>query len=210
MRAETSSEPGLETVNAEADPPEVRGKPPTVGKRTTKAPTVSAGVSARMEDEGSSNTGSPVGDAHESTGTPRGAGRRVAERPVVPEKPGNAGGGKGREEGRRKGEGAMPNNRLHVRDPGSVTSEGTRSRGRGRRGVNRLGDGLESENRRKMGDGATPGSGKPAVFGNADNSSVGEGWRRGKSARPVRRAGTGNVATGAGLRPGAKATEPGP
>ena len=58
-----------------------------------------------MEDEGSSNTGSPVGDAHESTGTPRGTGRRVAERPVVPEKPGNAGGGKGREEGRHKGEG---------------------------------------------------------------------------------------------------------
>ena len=43
----------------------------------------------------------------------------------------------------------MPNNRVHARDPGSVTSEGTRPRGRGRRGVNRLGDGLESENRRK-------------------------------------------------------------
>ncbi len=64
-----------------------------------------------MKDEGSSNTGSPVGDAHESTGTPRGAGRagRVAERPVVPEKPGNAGGGKGpwveRSVGRKKGPG---------------------------------------------------------------------------------------------------------
>ena len=54
-------------------------------------------MSARMEDEESSNTGSPAGDAHESTGTPRGTGRagRVAERLVVPEKPGNAGGGKG-------------------------------------------------------------------------------------------------------------------
>ena len=31
-----------------------------------------------------------------------------------------------------------------------------------------------------------------------------------KTARPVRRAGTGNVTTGAGLRPGAKATEPPP
>ena len=83
----------------------------TVGKRTTNAPNVSAGVlmSARMEDEGSSNTGSPVGDAHKSTGTPRGAGRagRVAERPVVPKKPGNSGGGKGpwveRSVERRKG-----------------------------------------------------------------------------------------------------------
>ncbi len=49
MRAGTSSEPGLETSNAEIDPPEDRGKPPTVGKRTTKAPTVSAGAPARME-----------------------------------------------------------------------------------------------------------------------------------------------------------------
>ena len=85
MRAETSSEPGLETGNVGADPPEIRGM--TVGKRTTEAPTVSAGVvmSARMEDEGSSNTGNSAGDAHESTGTPRGAGRAggVAERPVV-------------------------------------------------------------------------------------------------------------------------------
>ena len=43
------------------------------------------------------NTGSPVGGARASTGNPRGpawAGR-VAERPVVPRRPGNAGGGKG-------------------------------------------------------------------------------------------------------------------
>ena len=85
----------IEQATGKADPPEIRGRPPTVGKRTTKAPTVGVLMSARMEDEGSSNTGSPVGDAHKSTGTPRGAGRagRVAERPVVPEKPGNAGEG---------------------------------------------------------------------------------------------------------------------
>ena len=50
-----------------------------------------------MEDEESSNTGSPVGGVHAPTGNPRGpvwAGR-VAEGPVVPGKPGNAGGGKG-------------------------------------------------------------------------------------------------------------------
>ena len=51
-----------------------------------------------MREEGdSSNTGSPDGGAHAPTGKPRGpawAGG-VTERPVVPEKPGNAGGGKG-------------------------------------------------------------------------------------------------------------------
>ena len=51
-----------------------------------------------MREEGdSSNTGSPVGGAHAPTGNPRGpawAGG-VAERLVVPEKLGNAGGGEG-------------------------------------------------------------------------------------------------------------------
>ena len=39
----------------------------------------------------------PVGGVHAPTGNPRGPVRagRVAERPVVPRKPGNAGGGKG-------------------------------------------------------------------------------------------------------------------
>ena len=52
---------------------------------------------ARMEEEEGGNTGSPGGDGHPSTGTPRGAGRadRVADGSVVPGKPGNAGGGKG-------------------------------------------------------------------------------------------------------------------
>ena len=117
-------------------------------ERTTRAPTVSAGV-VRHADEGSSNTGSPVG--HTSTGTPRGAGRagRVAERP------GNAGGGKGpqaRKGATREKGSEMPDNRLHAREPGSCRSEGTRLKGRGCRGVNRLGDGLENENRRKAGD----------------------------------------------------------
>ena len=160
------------TGNAEADPPEIGGRPPTVGKRTTNAPTVSAGVSARMEDEGSSNTGSPVGDVHKSTGTPRGAGRagRVAERPVVPEKPGNAGGGKGpqaRKDATREKGSEMPNNRIHAGDPGSCRSEGSRSRGRGCRGVNRLGDG--SKNRRKRETVQLP-RGQP--LGNAARSSV--------------------------------------
>ena len=37
---------GLETRNAEADPPLKRGRLPTVGKRATRAPTGSAGVLA--------------------------------------------------------------------------------------------------------------------------------------------------------------------
>ena len=43
------------------------------------------------------NPGSPVGGAHAPTGNPRGPAwaDRVAERLVVPGKPGNAGGGKG-------------------------------------------------------------------------------------------------------------------
>ena len=55
------------------------------------------GIGGGMREEGdSSNTGSPVGGAHAPTGNPRGpawAGG-VAERLVVPEKLGNAGGGK--------------------------------------------------------------------------------------------------------------------
>ena len=44
---------GLETGNAEADPPEFRGRLPAVGKRATRAPTGSAGVmaAARVEEE---------------------------------------------------------------------------------------------------------------------------------------------------------------
>ena len=69
-----------------------------------------------MHAQGSGcNTGSPVGGAHAPTGNPRGpawAGR-VAERPVVPGKRGNACGGKGpwfernaRKEARTQGTGA--------------------------------------------------------------------------------------------------------
>ena len=54
---------GLETGNAEADPPEKRGRLPAAGKRATEAPVGSAGVLAvacGQEGEGS-NTGSPAG-----------------------------------------------------------------------------------------------------------------------------------------------------
>ena len=66
---------------------------------------------ACVQEERRSNTGSPVGGAHASTGNPRGpawAGR-VAERLGVPRKPGNAGGGKGPQVERnvRKGTGTM-------------------------------------------------------------------------------------------------------
>ena len=90
---------GLETGNAEADPPLIRGRLAAVGKRATRAPIGSAGVLAVacVQEGDSSNTGSPDGGAHAPTGNPRGpawAGG-VAERLVVPGKPGNAGGGKG-------------------------------------------------------------------------------------------------------------------
>ena len=54
---------GLETGNAEADPPEKRGRLPAVGKRATQAPTGSAGVMAVAcgQEGDSSNTGSPAG-----------------------------------------------------------------------------------------------------------------------------------------------------
>ena len=96
---ESERRAGLETGNAEADPPLKRGRLAAVGKRATRAPTGSAGVlaAACVQEGDSSNTGSPDGGAHAPTGNPRGpawAGG-VAERPVVPEKPGNAGRGKG-------------------------------------------------------------------------------------------------------------------
>ena len=49
--------------DAEADPPGIRGRLPTVGKRATQAPTGSAGVvaAARVEGGDGRNTGSPAG-----------------------------------------------------------------------------------------------------------------------------------------------------
>ena len=54
---------GLETGNAEADPPGLRGRLQAVGKRATRAPTGSAGVmaAARVEEGDGRNTGSPAG-----------------------------------------------------------------------------------------------------------------------------------------------------
>ena len=90
----------------------------------------------------------------------------------------------------------MPNNRLYVRDPGSVTSEGTRSRGRGRRGVNRLGDGLESENRRKWDTVQLPGPEDRPFWERCQFIRGRDAWLEARRfARSVRRAGTGNMAT---------------
>ena len=54
---------GLETHNAEADPPLKRGRLPAIGKRATRAPTGSAGVLAVacMEEGTGRNTGSSAG-----------------------------------------------------------------------------------------------------------------------------------------------------
>ena len=71
--------------------------PPKIVANDTK-PVASAGVvaAACVQEERRSNTGSPVGGAHASTGNPRGPAwvGRVAERLGVPGKPGHAGGGK--------------------------------------------------------------------------------------------------------------------
>ena len=84
---------------AEADPPKLRGRPVLdLGSEQLRHWISSAGVmmSARMEEEGSGNTGSSIGGVHASTGTPRGAGwaSRVAERFVGLWTPSNVGRGK--------------------------------------------------------------------------------------------------------------------
>ena len=94
-----NAEQASKRVMRKPTPPLKRGRLAAVGKRATRAPTGSAGVlaAACVQEGDSSNTGSPDGGAHAPTGNPRGpawAGG-VAERPVVPEKPGNAGRGKG-------------------------------------------------------------------------------------------------------------------
>ena len=62
-QAVTSSErrAGLEKGNAEADPPEFRGRPPPLGKRARRAPSGSAGVvaTACMHRGERRNTGNP-------------------------------------------------------------------------------------------------------------------------------------------------------
>ncbi len=69
MRAGTRSErrAGLETGNVSVDLSVIWGRRERFGKRATRAPRRLTGVLAlaRMEDQESSNTGSPVGaDAH--------------------------------------------------------------------------------------------------------------------------------------------------
>ena len=69
MRAGTCSErrAGLETGNVSVDLPVIWGRLARLGKRATRAPRRLTGAMAlaRMEDQESSNTGSPVGaNAH--------------------------------------------------------------------------------------------------------------------------------------------------
>ena len=76
-----------------------RGRPPSLGKGATRAPDGPAGVlAAACIQGGPPQHGKPQAAvwghqpaAREGQAVPLG----VAERPVVPEKPGNAGGGKG-------------------------------------------------------------------------------------------------------------------
>ena len=90
---------GLETGNAEADPPVKRGRLLRAGKRATGAPARSAGVLAAACMEGGSgrNAGSPAGGVAHANRRPvraRSGRNRVAEKLVLPRRPGNAGGGK--------------------------------------------------------------------------------------------------------------------
>ena len=179
-----------------------------MGKRATRAPICFRRVVtlARMEGEEGSNTGSPGEMRHTSTGTPRGEGRayRVAERPVVLEKRGNARGGKGpqvrsgdrRGKGLGSGESLKPRKKKRTGDPGSITckSEGAVGGGRRRQGINRPGGNPEAEV-----DGVGESANPVGVVHECDRGPVCETHdptgepRCGKTARPVRRAGTGNV-----------------
>lgn len=90
---------GLETGNVEADPPGIRGRLTSVGKRAARAPTGSTGAvaAARMEEGYGSNTGSSCGGQCRPTGNPGGRGwaAGVADGSAVVRIPGNAGGAKG-------------------------------------------------------------------------------------------------------------------
>ena len=63
---------GLETGNAEADLPAIRGRLPSGGKRATRAPSDSAGVVAvaRMQEGDGGNTGSPDGGVARANRSP--------------------------------------------------------------------------------------------------------------------------------------------
>jgi len=82
---------GLETGNAEADPPVMRGRLPSDEKRATRAPSDSARVMvvARMQGGDGGSTGSPGGVVARDNRTPARAGpfgvpRRTQETIVVP------------------------------------------------------------------------------------------------------------------------------
>ena len=93
---------------------------------------------------------------HTSTGTPRGAGRacRVAERPVVLEKRGNARGGKGPQvrSGDRRGKGLGSGESLKPRQKGPETPEASHAKVKGpleEDGVVRASTGLAATRERK-------------------------------------------------------------
>ena len=97
MNAEQASK----DLFARADPAVFRGRPSSCGEEARSAPTDLAGVvaSACMYTKIDRNTGNPDGGGgviHQPAPREGQAGPfGVAERPVLPVKPGNAGGGKG-------------------------------------------------------------------------------------------------------------------
>ena len=145
---------GLETRNAEADPPWKRGRLPAVGKRATRAPTDSAGVLAVacVEEGTGRNTGSPAGGVGTRQRTAR-EGQvgpvRVAERSVVTEEAGQCrrregtSGGRDGEREQAHGSGRWPITPEMSSNAGSSShaqAKGTTPTGRRRQGVNRPDD----------------------------------------------------------------------
>ena len=210
-------------------PPEFRGRPPPLGKRTMRAPNGSAGVMADgMCERGVvCNTGSPLGWlaggagqrwCREARNRPLG----VADRVVVPVKPGNAGGGKDPWSGNGAGRSERQAiDALRLATPKSRgASQGTtcESEGGSRGCIGKLAVALDltalgavigpasgcagSTRWAARGFTASPTSAQHVVAPRAPvrasaRPSVGEGMILeragcGKSARPVRRAATGN------------------
>ena len=91
---------GLETLDAEADPPSIRGRPLSRGKRTTRTPRFRRGIGVGMHVNGNRpqhgkphavRARDPQPELREEQAGPR----EVADRPVLAMTPGNAGNSKG-------------------------------------------------------------------------------------------------------------------
>src|SRR3954453_5177427 len=99
QRERTSSRPRKGVAGA--DPPQCRGRPPSPAKRTRRAAGDPAGVvvAARTGEEPTRNKGSLPGcrggARQRRVREDRGRPGQTADGPVVPSRPGNAGGGKG-------------------------------------------------------------------------------------------------------------------